>query len=455
MPRLPPLPYRLPVSPIELFLLRMLDEDANVILRYFEPALLVSLSKLNTRLRDWFDWYSTDTWNIEDFVSIYVKNNLTLLSLVDGKDVMMYGEFYLLHRYLLDEGYDTAKKTSSNPAVRRSWMQVSMHERVGNLLHDAGAVHDSWSLTADQSWSPEDHIGYKFKFARTLPGRPTQRINLHLIRSIYTCYATKERAVAPFARSTFRDGMAFSLRNMRLLSSDVYKFEHCVRSPGHCWIFKVASGPPIAYNLYTSAEVGVRFMGDRHCWVIPRERKDPLLSSSAYKGPSFEVLDWKLFHDDEGTYLTIGEPSVWRNVDVLVLRHDATSGDIWSLPNFSRSHGDVVLDEIDFPAEWYPNGYCSVLLSSDIATATPLPYSYRLYFDSNSVARPFNKCVYDMFRQPWIGTVVLAKYHRNNTPDRIGFIHIPRYDAEHMLVHMGKWMAAIWARAYGNLDIWH
>ncbi|KAF5328911.1 hypothetical protein D9611_014255 [Ephemerocybe angulata] len=198
--------YLSPLSALELFLMRMPDDVADSILLYFDAVVLLSLSRLNSRLRAWMDWYSSDAWNIEKFVGLYVRNNLTLLSLIDGKDTMLYGKsmlrfflrnpsvtcpldicttltkFYHLHRFLLDEGYDTTHKASNNAAVRRAWRQVSMHERVGNILHDAGAIQDSWSLTADQSWSSEDHIGYKFQLTKTAPGRPVLRINLHLIR---------------------------------------------------------------------------------------------------------------------------------------------------------------------------------------------------------------------------------------------------------------------------------
>ncbi|KAF6755976.1 hypothetical protein DFP72DRAFT_895751 [Ephemerocybe angulata] len=352
------------LSPLETFLLRMSDTEADGIMAHFEIPILLKLSKLNRRLRCWLDWYAYSAWNSLTFASIYVGRPHTLLSLMDGKDAMFYGEailrfllrcgdkecpldvcttlnkFYLLHRFLLDEGYSLTCKGRNPSPVRVAWMQVSMHERIGNILHDAGAAHDDWSLTADQSWSPEDHLGYKFRFSKDGPGGGTLSINLHLIRcepyrhvmgsslSTLTCYMTRDRCVAPFAESAFVLGHAYSLRNRRLLTDNTSTTEQEITSARKSWRFNILTSRQKTKVTIPATEIGARYLGDSSCWVLLRKREgcvpDPLVTRESYRGPTFEVMDWKDVEDEEGSFLTIGEPTIWSSRYFYALRTRGT-----------------------------------------------------------------------------------------------------------------------------------
>ncbi|KAF6741726.1 hypothetical protein DFP72DRAFT_861615 [Ephemerocybe angulata] len=339
------------MSPLESFLLRMEDREAASILHHFETADLFVIGKLNSRLRSWLDWYCRSAWNMPKFAALYVKHPLALLSMMDEKTALIYGEavfrfflqcpsrdcpldicttlarFYQLQRFLQTQGYDLVTRYPRVSPTRRAWMQVSMNERVGNIIYQAGATQDSWSSSADQSWSSEEHLGYKFKFTRPSSSGGPRTINLHLIRcepyrhvlaaSLYrvliettptatlTCFMSGDRCVAPFANSAFRRKLAFTLRNRRLFTKDLHETTQVIEGDGRRLRFDIAAGRPLAYRAYQDAEIGSRFWGDNSCWVISRLREDPLGPKSAYKGPSFEVLDWRMLHDEEGTYLVI------------------------------------------------------------------------------------------------------------------------------------------------------
>ena len=138
---------------------------------------------------------------------------------------------------------------------------------------------------------------------------------------------TYDRAVSPFALSTFRDGLAFVLPNAR----SVRRIEpggYLKLAPGSPR-FRAIFGPPHGFETFSSAEVGRRHLGDRHCWTIMRTKEgksdpdgpgaliththtDPMHPIARVKGPSFEALDWGMLHDKEGSYMKISEPFVWR-----------------------------------------------------------------------------------------------------------------------------------------------
>lgn len=82
---------------------------------------------------------------------------------------------------------------------------------------------------------------------------------------------TSDRAVAPFALSTFRDHLAFTLENRERLIS-IKPREHFELGGRHRIALFAAFGPPFDFEIHSSAEIGKRHMGDRFCWTIPTTR---------------------------------------------------------------------------------------------------------------------------------------------------------------------------------------
>ncbi|KAF6765290.1 hypothetical protein DFP72DRAFT_840187 [Ephemerocybe angulata] len=298
------------MSPLESFLLRMEDREAASILHHFETADLFVIGKLNSRLRSWLDWYCRSAWNMPKFAALYVKHPLALLSMMDEKTALIYGEavfrfflqcpsrdcpldicttlarFYQLQRFLQTQGYDLVTRYPRVSPTRRAWMQVSMNERVGNIIYQAGATQDSWSSSADQSWSSEEHLGYKFKFTRPSSSGGPRTINLHLIRHFDMLHERRQMR-GTVRQQRVQKKASFSLSGtVALFTKDLHETTQLIE---RIKMQRLAPG----------------FGGDNSCWVISRLREDPWAQSPPYKGPSFEVLDWRMLHDEEGTYLVI------------------------------------------------------------------------------------------------------------------------------------------------------
>ena len=142
----------------------------------------------------------------------------------------------------------------------------------------------------------------------------------------------RDRAVALFAKSTFSHFLAFTLQNkwigsLRELKRGQY-YEIVEEAHHHRYRFEVVFGPPHDTTVYAAAETGCRILGDDRCWTImkrnigeglpvhhhtirlmPLDPMAPQLPSLWY---TFEVVDWQMLHDGEGTYMKIGEPFVLR-----------------------------------------------------------------------------------------------------------------------------------------------
>ncbi|KAF6756117.1 hypothetical protein DFP72DRAFT_846884 [Ephemerocybe angulata] len=322
---------------LERFILSAPDAAVNKLMGSMSSWQLPALGKLNTRLRYWYYGYARRMWDFEAFVRRYVPRAATLLALLDGRNAMIYGgavlryflrcpsvecpldicttlaAYWRLNRILEDDGYRLV-----HPLVVTGH---STQEAVGELLQQVGVVSDTWSLAADRSWSAEDHIGHNFQYRRKSKGKYVT-INLHLVRcepyrhvlggsiSPLTCYMTGYEAGAPFARTTFRHGLGFSLRNRRLLSAQDDP-EYVIEAPEQTHVIKIIQGPPYSRKTFLSAETGSRRLGDSQCWTIPRVTYDPMRPPTPRQGSAFEVLDFNMVRDDRGTYMSIGEPFVW------------------------------------------------------------------------------------------------------------------------------------------------
>lgn len=82
------------------------------------------------------------------------------------------------------------------------------------------------------------------------------------------------RAVSPFAASTFQDFCAFILQNKRLGKWQTLRpggyFTIEGNEPPRRYSFEVVFGPPYDTTVHNAAETGPRTLGDEYCWTIMR-----------------------------------------------------------------------------------------------------------------------------------------------------------------------------------------
>ncbi|KAF6751047.1 hypothetical protein DFP72DRAFT_1071906 [Ephemerocybe angulata] len=532
MPLLPSKPSISPptLSSFELFLFRAPARAVECLLNWMDEADIVRLSELGTKMFYWVHAYSRRTWNFEDFIGLYMSNPSTFLGFFNGTDAMIYGKsvfrfflrsphptcpldvcstlssFYRIQRFLAGDGFYMI-----NPSP---YGVPTMHEMVGRIIRATGITRTTWSLNADKSWTPEHHQGFRFQFVRIKHGRRI-RVNLHLIRcepyrhvlgavsfAPYMCCMTNRYAFSLFAKSTFVTRIALSAFAAEKHKARKQDRPISIRRGDRICTFETVLGPPVAYTLHPTAEVGPRYLGDKHCWVLPREREDPNVELCVPKGPSFEAVDWTMVRDEQGSYLTIGEPFVWsarylfanplssniiglfnhldmsereissllaqvplfrhhpldekmpdgsikiKGIEVLALLHDSIVPTIWHAPTNTSVEGDNIAEEVDLRVPFFPNGAVSALVCTNPSSAASLPYTYRVYMDPCHVVPPLNRCIEKVFKKPWMGNVVVVRYARNYTLERKTFSHVQKHECEVVVALVGEWLDQVWKKAF-------
>ncbi|KAJ3548214.1 hypothetical protein NMY22_g1344 [Coprinellus aureogranulatus] len=317
---------------------------------HIDPGDIVKLGQLNTRLRFWYHSYRKRVWDMVKFVRQYINTRpAAFLALMDGNNALIYGEavlrfflrckatpecpldvcaniskVYYVHRALINDGY-------SNVSREGLFSESMISQLVGKAIgRSSKRDYASWFLTGDRSVDPEDHLGFKFRYKKRTTGA---QVNLHFIRcepyrhvlasplSPLTCFMMFDRAVSPFARSTFCEFYAFTLQTRRLSRfRDLKVADRWVvkdTSPKREYRFEAIFGPPDDIVSYDVAETGSRGLCDKYCWTIFRVNLDPMEPLLPRQWHRFEVIDWRLLHDEGGTYMKIGEP--------FVLRYSATA----------------------------------------------------------------------------------------------------------------------------------
>ena len=182
------------ISAFEAFLLKSDDAIVKHFMNYLPAREVLTVGKLNRRMRYWLDYYHNEVWDMVLFASEYVERPTWLLALMDGFHAMIYGEavlkfflrwtsppyeldicttltkFYDIRRFLLDDGY---RATRGSP--------TKMYALIEDTIEQAERRDNSWFLTGDRSCDPESHLSYKFPFVKHGTGN-LRRVNVHLIR---------------------------------------------------------------------------------------------------------------------------------------------------------------------------------------------------------------------------------------------------------------------------------
>ena len=193
----PPIRPFYPTTPFERFLLTAKDDLIAYLLQFVNVCDVLSLGLLNLRMRHWYDAYRREVWNLVDFVELYVDRPNSLLAMMDGRNAMIYGasvlrfflrcaipteeldicstlsRFYGINRILMDDGYAIHHTPTGRPWRTSTYNVI---RAILKEIDDVGAR--SWSLAADKSSDPREHLGFKFKYER-YDGR---RVNVHLVR---------------------------------------------------------------------------------------------------------------------------------------------------------------------------------------------------------------------------------------------------------------------------------
>lgn len=175
-----------PLAPLELFLLRNATEIVAYLLHHVEIPHLFVLAKLNSRLRSWFESYRQEAWNFTKFAQLFVHRPTALLSMLNAKHTLIYGEavlqFFLrgasksrthqleicttidkfieLQRFLHDEAY----MCLALQPVLEHW---PANVQIGDLVrrrHRKSSM--TWSLESDMSSRPEDIDGFCYTFQK-------------------------------------------------------------------------------------------------------------------------------------------------------------------------------------------------------------------------------------------------------------------------------------------------
>ena len=188
------------MGPLERFLLRSPNSLVQRLVNHFNLGDLVLLGALNVRLRYWFNSYRRRNWDMTRFLSRYVDRYHGLLSLMDGKRALIYGQavlkfflrsdstvgaldicttlasFHDISRLLLNDGYERRRKS------RRDGEIMESYEVVGDMVREAFREGvQTWSQGADRSVDPKTHFGYRFEYGKYVHGK-NLFINIHLVR---------------------------------------------------------------------------------------------------------------------------------------------------------------------------------------------------------------------------------------------------------------------------------
>lgn len=186
------------LSCFESLILRSKPGLATHLMAFIGPADIGKLGLLNTRMRFWYHSYRRKTWDMIKFVRHYVNRPSHFLTLMDGKNALIYGESVLryflrctptrqcaldvcvtvskvneVHRVLVNNGY-------SHPTRDGMFSRSILSQLVTNTTRRSTTRdYSSWFLTGDRSVEPEAHAGFKFRYRNRATG---MKVNLILVR---------------------------------------------------------------------------------------------------------------------------------------------------------------------------------------------------------------------------------------------------------------------------------
>ena len=168
----------------------------NLFLDSMDETTIIALSRLNSRIRYLIDLYSGSAWDFLKFARNYVRKPGAFLTLIDGRNSLVYGEavtrfflrqpaysctlnicasvtkIYLIQRFLVSDGYELIVPADSQP----------MHDTIRTAVDRAFQEdHTTWDMTGDRSSHLSPFQEYTFDYVKGT-GSATRSICLRLVR---------------------------------------------------------------------------------------------------------------------------------------------------------------------------------------------------------------------------------------------------------------------------------
>ncbi|PPQ74769.1 hypothetical protein CVT26_005014 [Gymnopilus dilepis] len=333
-----------PYSKIETVLLK---GDVPLIIFLFdkwEPREIYSLGKANKCLYSIVRYYTLERWNVEAFIGRFTQRPFAMLDLLAEGDGIIFGP--------------AVTKFFDRSLRRPSTIDICIHgkllEKILSLLEREGYTYGGWNkktinlehyLWSKYAQTPtydlrssgernhsESHRSAwgPYEFTRSTKDE-SRRINLHVVRCdpyrhILSMHSTGlmniigwNRAISLFPSSTF-----IYRRSFISAQDAIPAKQH--HSDYKLWFDNYAASSGISivgltHKLFDHAETGQRFIGDQYCWIIPctseKECQAVQRKLNNLGGLSFEVLDWRSGTTRAESYLRIGEPRIWRFLNIL------------------------------------------------------------------------------------------------------------------------------------------
>ncbi|PPQ97597.1 hypothetical protein CVT26_002396 [Gymnopilus dilepis] len=321
----------------------MLLQRDSVFLRQFfstwDIQTIVMLSQTNKRLHLIVKLYSTKTWNVKAFIGHYFRNQDDLINLLVVERLVIFGpavfsffdrlpfQIWPLDicisvtsmdnflRLLQNEGYNYVDGPPGVP----SFETAVIGELIRTPLIKLKSNGERNSSEADRSaWGPyvfskdKSHgLRIKVYVVRCEPYQHVLSLRATGMMNIIMC----DYAVSLFPRSTFLHRYSFISRQEDAPSYFPLRNEHYWLEQ-HRKIFNVST-IGLTHKPFEDVEIGRRAFGDKLSWTIPMLQPGPNEFTAQHGGPCFEVLDWTSDTTRVDSFLRIGEPEVWRSVNVI------------------------------------------------------------------------------------------------------------------------------------------
>ncbi|KAJ7739540.1 hypothetical protein B0H16DRAFT_1269116, partial [Mycena metata] len=309
-----------------------------VFFRCWEPSTIFLLARLNFRLLNVVRFYQARVWGVRRFLSKWFTRPLSALNALDAGPAIICGPGVLqffdrssastmrldvcvgfsglaeVGRFLASEGYQFRSGPSTSRV--RDFALLS-------ILESVYFPERQLDVSGDRSMTQDDHGGRRFRFIKASRAAPLRVVLVHLVRCelhrfVFSTHSTSlvnfitsTHAVSVFPRSTFLKRKSFVGSQERTSRVDP------VTKAEGAWLQRYRAdlgGLQVigsAINVDGDAEIGLRWVGDAQCWILPVQPDDnPLQISRPSSGPAFEVLDWTAGVTRHGSYLRIGEPFV-------------------------------------------------------------------------------------------------------------------------------------------------
>ncbi|KAH6896113.1 hypothetical protein BKA70DRAFT_1438832 [Coprinopsis sp. MPI-PUGE-AT-0042] len=279
---------------------------------------LVRLGQTNLTLYCMVRAYLDKAWNVRSLLRRWFRDPERLLTMMRLSSSILHGLTVLTFFY---RAVDEEKAIELCTPISHVFRAVSVlnleryvfqpRDRLNPPTFDQalrqaikGEPETMHALAAERSIDPTSHLAARFEFSQTTV-LPDSAVKMHWV---YLNVVTFEPSFSSFSTLhtlvTKRTFMLLGRGSNGGGTRDYYLVANGVRI--QC--FAVVSGGQKVYN---EVEIGRRFLGDSHCWVLPIDTEQLVAQDRCrFRGPCFEVFDFTTGYVDSGAYLGIREPFI-------------------------------------------------------------------------------------------------------------------------------------------------